>query len=78
MFASEATCTPVVTSVVKIRAGIMFASEATVHVASLANIIPALISTTLATKGVHVASLANIIPALISTTLATKGVHVAS
>ena len=25
----EATCTPVVTSVVKIRAGIMFASEAT-------------------------------------------------
>jgi hypothetical protein len=44
-----------------------------VHVASLANIIPALILTTLATTGVHVASLANIIPALISTTLATTG-----
>jgi hypothetical protein len=41
-----------------------------VHVASLANIIPALILTTLATTGVHVASLANIIPALILTTLA--------
>ena len=31
MFASEATCTPVVASVVEIRAGIMFASEATVR-----------------------------------------------
>jgi hypothetical protein len=38
--------------------------------ASLANIIPALIVTTLVTTGVHVASLANIIPALILTTLA--------
>jgi hypothetical protein len=42
------------------------------HVASLANIIPALILTTLATTGVHVASLANIIPVLILTTLVLK------
>ena len=43
MFASEATCTPVVTSVVKIRAGIMFASEAmcTPVVASVVKLIRA-------------------------------------
>jgi uncharacterized membrane protein SirB2 len=92
MFASEATCTPMVASVVEIRAGIMFASEAMCthargnkrcsnksrYNASLANIIPALILTTLVITGVHVASLANIIPALISTTLVITGVHVAS